>query len=93
MYGSYLIFSNSYLSSISYDNFHDLTNIVISNKLHTGLTEKISITPNKRNFCAAYVPVQFYWARVKFAIPAISVQHMFDFDNYFYSWTELLFER
>jgi len=83
MYGSYLIFSNSYLPSISYDNFHDLTTIVISNKLHAGLTEKMSITPNKKN----------YWARVKFAIPAISVQHMFDFENYFYSWTELLFER
>jgi hypothetical protein len=32
-----LFFSNSY---------YDLTTIVISNKLHRGLTEKISITPN-----------------------------------------------
>jgi hypothetical protein len=49
MYGYYLIFSDSYLPSLSYDNFHDLTAIVvISKKLHTGLSENISITHNKK---------------------------------------------
>ena len=79
-----------------YLDFHDLTTIVGSYKLHTGPIKKIAKFLTINDFARnAHLPYTFpvCFEHVKLLLPLLLWNVYIIMTSYYYLWTELLFER